>query len=342
MIIRAKAPFRVSFGGGGTDMPPYCLEHGGCVISTAIDRHIYVSIKERDDNYIYINAMNLNEKYNFKIGDKDYTSKFEVIKGVVNFLEINKGFDITIYSELPPGSGMGGSSSLAVALIGAFNEFYNFGYDKYDIAQKACDIERIELNQKGGYQDQFAASYGGFNFIEFSNDVNVKPIKTSIKMINELQYCMLLCYVGGSHFSSDIQDEVLEGYNIEKKSFLESMDDLKKIATSMKDIIESNELSKIQHFGKLLHEGWLVKKSLSSKISNKMIENFYITSRRFGVIGGKLLGAGGGGHLLLFSDPNHKYQVIKQLEKIGGKIINFHFNPNGIEVWKIDNSSKTK
>ncbi|MBN1215998.1 MAG: GHMP kinase [Candidatus Lokiarchaeota archaeon] len=337
MIVRAKAPFRVSFGGGGTDMPPYCLEHGGCVISTTIDRHIYVSIKQREDDYIHINAINSNEKYNFQIGDKDYTTKFEVIKGVINYLEINKGFDLTIYSELPPGSGMGGSSSLAVALIGAFNEFYNFGYNKYDIAQKACDIERIELNQKGGYQDQFAASYGGFNFIEFTDKVKVKPIKSSTQMINELQYCMILCYVGGSHFSSDIQDEVIEAYNIEKKSFIESMKDLKKVAYFMKDIIESNELSKIQQFGRLLHEGWLVKKSLSSKITNKMIENFYITSRRFGVIGGKLLGAGGGGHLLLFSDPNHKSEVIKQLEKIGGKIINFHFNPNGIEVWKVDN-----
>ncbi|MBY9007025.1 MAG: GHMP kinase [Candidatus Lokiarchaeota archaeon] len=337
MIIRSKAPFRVSFGGGGTDMPPYCLDHGGCVISTTIDRHVYVSIKPRDDNYVHINAINFNEKYIFQIGDNDYSTRFEVIKGVINYLKVDKGFDITIFSELPVGSGMGGSSSLAVALIGAFDKYYNFGYNKHEIAQKAYDIERIELNQKGGYQDQFAASYGGFNFIKFKNEVEVIPIKTSIDMINELQHCMIMCYVGGSHFSSDIQDNVLEGYQIKRKSFMESMDDLKKVAYGMKDIIESKDLNNIKQFGDLLHQGWLAKKSLSNKISNKNIENFYISSRKLGVIGGKLLGAGGGGHLLLFSESNHKYEVIDELEKKGGKIINFHFNPNGLEVWKIDN-----
>ncbi|MBY8982573.1 MAG: GHMP kinase [Candidatus Lokiarchaeota archaeon] len=335
MIIRSKAPFRVSFGGGGTDMPPYCVDHGGCVINTTIDRHVFVTIKPREDNFIHINAINFDDKFIFKIGDNDYTVGYEIFKGVVNVLGINNGFNIKIFSELPAGSGMGGSSSLAVALIGAFNEYYNLGYNIHEIAQKAYEIERIELKQKGGYQDQFATSYGGFNFIEFSNKVEVLPINASKDIINELQYCLILCYVGGSHFSSDIQDEVLEGYQIEKKSYMESMEDLKKVAYGMKEIIESDKLNKINDFGELLHQGWLAKKGLSNKISNKKIENFYLTSRRYGVIGGKLLGAGGGGHLLLFSNPKQKFKVIQELEKIGGKIINFHFNPNGLEVWKI-------
>ncbi len=335
MIIRSKAPFRVSFGGGGTDMPPYCVNHGGCVISTTIDRHVFVTIEPRNDNKINIMALNFNEELSFEIGDNDYSGKYEIIKGVVNVLDVNDGFNITIYSEMPAGSGMGGSSSLAVALIGAFNEYYNLGYNRHEISQNAYNIERIELKQKGGYQDQFAATYGSFNYIEFTNEVKVLPINTTDDIINELQYCMILCYIGGSHFSSEIQDEVLKGYTIEKKSYMESMDDLKKVALGMKEIVESKKLNEIYKFGEFLHQGWLAKKSLSDKISNKNIENFYITSRKFGVIGGKLLGAGGGGHLLLFSNPIHKSKVIQELEKIGGKIINFHFNPKGLEVWNI-------
>ena len=335
MIIRSKAPFRVSFGGGGTDMAPYCIEHGGCVISTTIDRHVYLTLKPRQDKKIRVFSSNLNREFIFNIGDKDYSTEFELFKGIINVLEVKDGFDIFFYSELPAGSGMGGSSTLSVALIGALNKYYGLGLSRHEIAQKAYDIERIELKQKGGYQDQFAAAYGGFNFIEFTDVVKVTPIKANEEMMNELQFCLILCYVGGSHFSSDIQDEVLKGYEIEKKSYMEAMQDLKNVAYSMRKIVESNDLSLLNEFGELLHKGWLAKKSLSTKISNKNIENFYLTSRKFGVLGGKLLGAGGGGHLLLFSDPNKKHIVIQELEKIGGKIVNFHFNPKGLEVWEI-------
>ncbi|GAH16567.1 unnamed protein product, partial [marine sediment metagenome] len=188
----------------------------------------------------------------------------------------------------------------------------------------------------GGYQDQFAAAYGGFNFMNFSEITKVTPIQTSIEMINELQYRLVLCYVGGSHFSSDIQDEVLKNYEFEKKSFMEAMQDLKDVAHSMKAVMESQKLLELNKFGTLLHNGWLAKKSLSSKISNKEIENFYLTSRKIGVLGGKLLGAGGGGHLLLFCGPDKKYYVANEMVKIGGKIINFHFNPKGLETWKIN------
>jgi len=231
---------------------------------------------------------------------------------------------------------MGGSSSLTVAVIGAIDKFYDLGLSKYDIAQKSYEIERIELGQKGGYQDQFAASFGGFNFIEFSNKIKITPIKTTKEMINELQYRLILCYVGGSHFSSDIQDEVLQAYKIEKKFYLEAMQDLKEVAYSMKSIIESKDIGMLSEFGELLDKGWLAKKSLSSKISTKEIEKFYLISRKFGVLGGKLLGAGGGGHLLLFCEPEKKFLVMREMEKIGGKIINFNFDPNGLQVWRIN------
>jgi D-glycero-alpha-D-manno-heptose-7-phosphate kinase len=336
MIIRSKAPFRVSFGGGGTDMAPYCTEHGGCVINTAIDRHVYVTLKPRKDKKIHVSSIDFNNEITFDIGNDNYSEGFELFKGIVNVLDIKEGFNIVTYSELPAGSGMGGSSTLSVAVIGAFNEYYGFGLSKHEIAQKAYEIERIELDQKGGYQDQFAAAYGGFNFMNFSEITKVTPIQTSIEMINELQYRLVLCYVGGSHFSSDIQDEVLKNYEFEKKSFMEAMQDLKDVAHSMKTVMESQKLLELNKFGTLLHNGWLAKKSLSSKISNKEIENFYLTSRKIGVLGGKLLGAGGGGHLLLFCEPDKKYYVSNEMVKIGGKIINFHFNPKGLETWKIN------
>jgi len=336
MKIRSKAPFRVSFGGGGTDMAPFCVDHGGCIISTTIDRHAFITIEPREDKKIHVNAINFGEEITFDIGDKNYSKKFELFKGAVNVLDIDDGFNISAYSELPAGSGMGGSSSLMVALIGAFDEYYNFGFSPHEIAQKAYDIERVELEQSGGYQDQFAAAYGGFNFMEFTDETKVFPVDTTREFINELQYRLILCYVGGSHFSSNIQDEVLERYEVEKKSYMESMNDLKDVARGMREIAESKDPTKLGEFGKLIHKGWLAKKSLSDKISNKNIENFYLTSRKFGVLGGKLLGAGGGGHLLLFSDPKQKYQVIQKLEEIGGKMVNFHFNPKGLEVWRAE------
>ena len=335
MIIRSKAPFRVSFGGGGTDMAPYCTENGGCVINTAIDRHIYISIEPRNDKKIRVISTDFNGEFTFDIGDTNYVKGYELFKGTVNVMKIPDGFDIIVYSDLPTGSGMGGSSTLVVALIGAFNEFYQLNLTKHEIAHKAYDIERIELKQRGGYQDQFAAAYGGFNFMEFTDEVKIFPIKTSEQMINELQYRSILCYVGGSHFSSDIQDEVVLGYKLEKKSFIDSMQDLKDVAHEMRVIVESKDIGRLNEFGELLHKGWLAKKSLSDKISNKNVENFYLTSRKLGVIGGKLLGAGGGGHLLLISDPDKKFNVIDELKKIGGVIVNFHFNPKGLEVWKL-------
>ncbi len=336
MIIRSKAPFRVSFGGGGTDMTPYCIDHGGHVINTTIDRHVYITLEPRSEEKIKVFSINQNEKLEFNIGDNDYSTRFELIKGIFNVLDVNEGFDITIYSEMPSGSGMGGSSSLSVALIGALDKYYKLGLSKHDIAQKAFDVERVELKQKGGYQDQYAAAYGGFNFMEFSHEVKVIPIKPSVELLNELQFRLILCYVGGTHFSSDIQDEVLKGYKFKKKSFMESMQDLKDCATRMKDIIESNDINQLNEFGELLHQGWLTKKSLSDKISNRNIEKFYLTSREFGVLGGKLLGAGGGGHLLLYSEPNKKSIVIQELERIGGQIVNFHFFPKGLEVWEVN------
>ncbi|KKL16594.1 hypothetical protein LCGC14_2494010, partial [marine sediment metagenome] len=195
MIIRSKAPFRVSFGGGGTDMEPYCSEHGGYVISTTIDRHVYITLKPRSGKKIRVFSVNEKEEFEFNVGDRDYSTRFELFKGIFNDLDINDGFNITTYSELPARSGMGGSSSLSVALIGVLNKYYKLGLSKHEIAQKAYDVERIELKQKGGYQDQFAAAYGGFNFIEFKDITTVNPINTTEEIINELQFCLILCYV---------------------------------------------------------------------------------------------------------------------------------------------------
>jgi D-glycero-alpha-D-manno-heptose-7-phosphate kinase len=335
MIVRAKAPFRVSFGGGGTDLPPYCWEHGGCIINTAIDRHINLSIAPRENEWFNVYSVDVDRTFKFKLGDTDYTGDLDLVKATINALDVSNGFDITIQSELPAGSGMGGSSSLVVALIGAFNEHYDWNLSREEIAMKAYNIERIDLQQSGGYQDQYAASLGGFNFMEFTREVKVHPIKATTEMLNELQCHLILCYVGGSHFSSTIQDEVIRGYEDEKSSYLDAMDQLKEVARGMRRILEQNNLTKMLEFGELLHQGWLAKKSLSSKISNQSVENFYLTSRKFGVIGGKLLGAGGGGHLILFSDPAKKYNVMKELQKIGATIVNFHFNPNGLETWKV-------
>jgi D-glycero-alpha-D-manno-heptose-7-phosphate kinase len=337
MIVRSKSPFRISVGGGGTDLPPYCTEHGGCIVSFTIDRHVYITLKPRSDEKIRIFSTDFKKEAIFNVGDDNYDEGFEIFKGVVNVLDIKQGFDIISSSDLPAGSGMGGSSSLTVALIGAYNDYFSLGLTTHEIAQKAYYIEREELGQTGGYQDQFAAAYGGFNYMEFKEDIKVFPLTISEEMINELMFRFVLCFVGGSHFSSDIQDEVLMSYSnkIEKKTFLESMQDLKNVANEMRMIFESNDVSRLDEFGKLLHQGWLVKKSLSTKISNPNVEKFYLASLEHGVIGGKLLGAGGGGHLILFCEADKKHEIIEEMEKMGGKIVNFHYSPKGLETWRI-------
>src|SRR6056297_26048 len=300
-IFRSRAPLRISFAGGGTDLPPYCEEHGGQVISTTINKYVYVSVEIKDEipnsqstnGMIRIFAYDLGKQTEIKIpSDPEitfrYDGNFDIFKAVLNRFHIRTPCDIHVHSDLPAGSGMGTSSSLTVALIGVFAKLKNQEISKYETAEMACEIERHELEQTGGYQDQYAAAFGGFNFIKFTDDVKVYSLTLDPNFLEELNYRLLLCYTGKTHISAEIQDEVLSNY--EKVDFNEGMRLLKLRAKQMRDVLVKQNPKMLEEWGRLQHLAWVAKKKLSQKISNEDIEKLYQYSRKHGALGGKLLG----------------------------------------------------
>jgi D-glycero-alpha-D-manno-heptose-7-phosphate kinase len=333
MIIRAKAPFRISFAGGGTDVPPYCWEYGGAVVSTTIDKYAYVTLRPTGARKINVCSIDFNLRKSFMPGKLKYNGQLDLVKATINEFDIKGGFNLMMHADMPAGSGMGTSSSMAVALIGCLKEFVGKRMNKRAIAELAYHIEREELKEKGGYQDQYAAAFGGFNYIEFrKNKVTVTPLRLSPELSNELQYRMLLFFTGETRLSSEIHEDMARRYREEKGDYLTSMHNLKRIAGEMKRCLLKEDT---RRFGELLHEGWVEKRRLSDKITNPEIEMLYEVARRKGAIGGKILGAGGGGHLLVFCEPMQKFKLMRELIKHGAREVPFGFEPRGLQTWRI-------
>lgn len=338
MIIRSKSPFRISFGGGGTDVPPYCWEHGGAVISTTIDKYTYVTIAPNKNRAISIHSLDYRFKKSFEIGEElEYDGKLDIVKAIINEFSVDKGCNLLIHSDMPPGSGMGVSSSVTVALIGAFTEFLGIYMDEYEIAELAYHIEREELGMEGGYQDQYASAFGGLNYIEFKDSVIVNPLRLRAEILNECQYRLLLCYTGDTRLSSEIQVDLVKRYKERRRDSIEGMRNLKRIADEMKYSLLKGDF---KGFGELLHQGWMEKKRLSNKITNPEIDKLYEIARENGAIGGKILGAGGGGHLLLFCEYDKRFKVADKIKEYGVKIIDFGFETKGLQIWRVKDESR--
>jgi D-glycero-alpha-D-manno-heptose-7-phosphate kinase len=332
MIIRSKAPFRISFGGGGTDVPPYCWEHDGAVLSTTIDKYAYVTITPNTTRTINIHSLDYRVKDSFEIGERlNYNGNIDIVKAIINEFRVDKGCDLLIHSDMPPGSGMGVSSAVTVALIGAFKDFSEIYKDTYEIAELAYHIEREELGMEGGYQDQYASAFGGLNYIEFKEDIIVNPLRLRSEILNELQYRLLLCYTGDTRLSSGIQVDLVKRYKEKRRDSIEGMDNLKRIADEMKYTLLKGNLN---GFGELLDQGWREKKRLSDKITNPRIDKLYEIAREGGAIGGKLLGAGSGGHLLLVCEYDKKLSVADKIKDHDVKIVDFGFDTKGLQIWR--------
>jgi D-glycero-alpha-D-manno-heptose-7-phosphate kinase len=236
-IIRCRSPLRISFAGGGTDVPSWAKKYGGQVISTTIDKYIFVTINPIESRIIKVIAHDLNKISEFNIETLDYNGDSDIIKAVIKYFKINRGYCISIHSDLPAGSGMGTSSALAVALIKGFSLVQNQNLKPNDIANIACYIERDELKEAGGYQDQYASAMGGFNFMTFSNSVNIYPLKLSKEFSAELNYRMILCYTGKTHISKEIHNIMINNHG--KIEFEEGMIALKQYAADIRDIFIS-------------------------------------------------------------------------------------------------------
>jgi D-glycero-alpha-D-manno-heptose-7-phosphate kinase len=332
LIIRSKAPLRISFAGGGTDVPPYPEERGGAVLSTTINKYAYATLIPRDDDMINVKSLDYDIVAKYRTDEKlPYDGELDLVKAVINNVEAKHGLDLFMHSDAPPGSGLGSSSTVVVTLVGLFQKWLNMPLTDYDIAELAYKIERMDLGVRGGKQDQYAATFGGFNYIEFHTDSTiVNPLRIKRDILNELEYRLLLCYTGRTRLSANIIKEQVDKYVKKEKKSVEALDELKEICIDMKNALLQGHLHK---FGELLHQGWMNKKKLASKISNPEIDKLYEAARENGAIGGKILGAGGGGYLLLFCEFDKKHILAEKLEQSGGQIVDFGFDFKGLQSW---------
>lgn len=336
MIIRSKAPLRVSFAGGGTDVSPYPEERGGMVLSATINKYVYSSlIPLKEKSEIRVNSLDYDKvvRYDNK-KDLRYNGELDLVKSVIrNMNAMGKGVNIYIHSDAPPGSGLGSSSTMVVCLIGLLKHWLNCTLSNYDISDLAYRIERIEIGIKGGRQDQYAATFGGFNFIEFlENTVVVNPLKIPDDVIEELNYNLLLCYTGKTRLSAHIIEEQVEGFVRKEKDIVAAMDELKEITIQMKNALLQARLG---DFGRLLHHSWENKKKMACRITAPFIDEMYDVARKNGALGGKILGAGGGGYLLVFVPFDKRRRVAEEMEKLGGRVVDFNFEFRGLRTWQI-------
>lgn len=337
MIIRSKAPLRISFGGGGTDVSPYPEDIGGVALNVTIDKYAYCTISTRDDKFIKVYSQDLNQKakYNMSIHGEPivhYNGKLDLAKAAINVMEPGTGLNLFMHSDALPGSGLGTSSTMVVALVGALRHLMTMPLTDYEIAELAYDIERIELELAGGRQDQYAAVFGGFNFMEFQEYTIVNPLKIKRETINELAYRLLLCYTGRTRKSADIIKEQTRSYVDRCPVVTRALDRSKEQAIDMKKALL---LGKIDVLGGLLHDAWQSKKEFSDKVTSPKIDELYAAAIKNGALGGKLLGAGGGGYLLLLCEFDKRHKVADKLSQLGGQIEQFAFDYKGLQTWEV-------
>ena len=333
MIVRARSPLRISFGGGGTDVNPYCEEHGGVVLNATIDKNAFCNIVPNNKEEFTIHSLDYNCVNKLKIKDTlSYDGNLDLVKVVINHFNVKEGFDMLLHCDSPPGSGLGSSSTVIVSIIRAVSRFLNQPMSHYEIADLAYKLERIELGIDGGKQDQYATTFGGFNFMEFGKDVLVNSLRLSRDVIEELEYRLLLIHTQKSRKSGDnIIVNQKKVYNDgHTKPYYDRAKDL---TMSMKRALLHGHLTQ---FGEIMSEQWNNKKNFSSKISNPYIDKLYSTAISNGAIGGKLSGAGGGGYMFFLCDFQKKHVIANELEKLGAKIVPFHFAENGCQTWVVE------
>ena len=332
-VIRAKAPLRVSFAGGGTDVPPFPAKEGGLVLSATINRYAYGALAPREDSQICVESVDFGLSVNFGVDEElIFDGRLDLAKAAIRKMG-RGGFDLFLHSNAPPGSGLGSSSAVMVALIGLLKEFHGQPFTDYDVAQLAFQLEREELGIRGGLQDQYAATFGGFNFIEFEADrVIVNPLRMSADVVHELEHNMLLCYTGKTRESDGIIADQTRRWEGGDEQALEGLRAGKELAVEMKNALLQRRLN---DFGELLGTAWEEKKKMSPRIANDFIDEAYEVARANGALGGKVTGAGGGGYMLFYCPFQRKHQVANALIETGGHVTEFEFTSQGLTTWSM-------
>lgn len=340
MIIRSKAPLRLGLAGGGSDVSPYSDIYGGLILNATINLYAYCTIEETEDGMITINGY---DSHCFK--SYPSTTQLEIdgeaslIKGVYNRIMRDydfepKSFKITTYNDAPAGSGLGTSSTMVVCILKAFIEWLSLPLGDYETSRLAYEIERKDLGLSGGKQDQYAAAFGGFNFMEFlQNDlVIVNPLKIKRWIVDELEASMVLYFTGASRSSAAIIDEQKKNTSEGNSQAIEAMHKIKQSAVDMKLAVLKGDM---YEFARILGEGWENKKKMAGAITNPMIQEAFDVAEAAGAIAGKVSGAGGGGFIMFMVEPTKKKEVIEALGKLDGFVMPFQFTEGGAHGWKI-------
>lgn len=339
MIVRSKAPLRLGLAGGGTDVSPYSDIYGGAILNATISLYAYATIIPRNDGKIVLNSLDRQKSYELNSEmELPIDGVLDLHKGVYNRIIKNYvgkplSFELSTYVDAPPGSGLGTSSTLVVAILGAFVEWLNLPLGEYDIAKLSYDIERIDLAMAGGKQDQYAATFGGVNFMEFFNDnkVIVNPLRIKNEYLNELAYNLLLFNTETSRFSSSIIERQSKNITNKESKSIEATHKLKEQAVRMKEALLKGEIDKI---GEILDYGWKHKKLLAEGITNPLIDKIYDCAISNGATGGKISGAGGGGFIIFYCPQNTRNKVINSLKQFGD-IKRYEFTNYGLTTWSV-------
>jgi D-glycero-alpha-D-manno-heptose-7-phosphate kinase len=339
MIIRSKAPLRLGLAGGGTDVAPFSDIYGGSILNATISMYAYATIRPLGTGKIILDSHDKNELLEFDTQEHlSIDGHLDLQKGIYNrivkdFIHKPLSFELTTWVDAPPGSGLGTSSTLVVAILGAFTQWLGLPLGEYDLAHLAYEIERIDLGMAGGKQDQYAATFGGVNFMEFTGDkVIVNPLRVKDEYLCELANNLVLYHTETSRLSSSIIEQQQKNVSAGNEKSIEAMLKLREQAVMMKEALLKGHLDTI---GEILAFGWEHKKKMASGISNPMIDGLYEAAMRSGATGGKVSGAGGGGFMFFYCPGNSRNSVIKALKEFGGQAKRYDFTSNGLTTYCI-------
>lgn len=340
MIARARAPLRLGLAGGGTDVSPYCDVYGGSVMNVTIDRYAYAILAAGSGDECSFQALDVGHQEVHACGAVDGSGPLRLLKGV--YARVSRDFldgrqpalQVKTFSDAPPGSGLGSSSTMVVALLQAFVEYFSLPLGEYEVAQLAYDIERKDLNLAGGRQDQYAATFGGFNFMEFYADdrVIVNPLRIKDWVWAELEASLVLYFTGVSRSSADIIDQQSRNVGEKNQTSIDAMHRLKDEAVLMKECVLKGDLRRLES---TLQAGWVAKKQTATSISNPLIEHVEKVAFAHGARAAKVSGAGGGGFMMFLCDPEQRIGLTRALLEQGGSILDFHFTQQGATSWRI-------
>lgn len=341
MLIRARAPLRLGLAGGGTDVSPYCDIHGGCVLNATIDRYAYAVINTLDEPVVRFVATDQQTEVVKSVTDPlVLDGKLDLHKAVYKHMvqHHNNGrpisLELSTFCDAPVGSGLGSSSTLVVVMIRAFVELLNLPLDDYAIAHLAYKLERVDCGLQGGRQDQYSATFGGFNFMEFyANDrAIINPLRVKNWIIFELEASLVLFFTGVSRESAKIIADQSGNVASGSSDALEAMHGIKREALAMKECLLRGDFAGLVES---MRQGWENKKRSAKSVSNPHIDGIYAAAMNAGALAGKVSGAGGGGFMLFFVPTERRMDVIRVLNRFEGQVSNCHFTKHGTQAWRV-------